>query len=158
MPKGGREQFHRHRPRQWAGNFSETLPARGKKRPSPEPSPIHRLGHRRLGIRSPWNRPTRKNRDQSHGLGDHGEATSPLPCTTTQLELSSWAGPRSKGSNTDLTPGATVESGPGEARKSLAPTVGIYIPTRPLAQENARTTSQGEGPASSLTQTSASGG
>ena len=40
------------------------------------------------------------------------------------LELSSGTGPRSKGSNTDLTPGATVESGPGEARKSLAPTVG----------------------------------
>ena len=65
---------------------------------------------------------------------EHGLGIEIFQCDG-HLELSSWAGPRSKGSNTDLTPGATVESGPGEARKRRPSTVGFYIPTRPLAQE-----------------------
>ena len=67
---------------------------------------------------------------------EHGLGIEIFQCDG-HLELSSWTGPRSKGSNTDLTPGATVESGPGEARKSLAPTVG-YSYSNPSSRSRER--------------------
>ena len=86
-----RDQHPRsHRPRRWASNFSETLPARGKRDhpPSHHPSTASVIADSKF---DPRDRPTRKNRGQSHGLGHRGEATSPLPCTT---KLPTVFGPR----------------------------------------------------------------